>query len=295
MFWRKKKTKKTEKTEETEIRWPSPEKPYPPAWLAYSKYPHGSMAWRGGPADDYSTTQWEWLRKQSSDAQKAYKAMFPAPPEFSIPFVQVGRHNFWICKWHPEGLPKYNTKWAIDNPRPLLMFYEHFPETPGRVTEICLSQWYPCEFYHGRDLICVEQYLMAQKAALFGDRITGDKILEATDPAEMIRLGRTVSDFDQKLWDELKYTIALNGIWRKFIQNYKLRQYLLSTGDSVLVHAAPDDDIWGIGCGAKDPRAWDPSQWRGQNLLGFALMEARDKLREVCKYEHLCDASKFDA
>lgn len=59
----------------------------------------------------------------------------------------------------------------------------------------------------------------------------------------------------------------------------QLRAYLLSTGDRVLVEASPMDRIWGIGLAADDERALDPSRWRGLNLLGFALMEARDRLR----------------
>ena len=31
--------------------------------------------------------------------------------------------------------------------------------------------------------------------------------------------------------------------------------------------------------------------WRGQNLLGFALMEVRDELRRVTQNETLCDWS----
>jgi predicted NAD-dependent protein-ADP-ribosyltransferase YbiA (DUF1768 family) len=38
------------------------------------------------------------------------------------------------------------------------------------------------------------------------------------------------------------------------------------------------DRIWGIGLAADDPRAEEPARWRGLNLLGFALMEARGRL-----------------
>ena len=51
--------------------------------------------------------------------------------------------------------------------------------------------------------------------------------------------------------------------------------YLVGTCDRVLVEASPRDRIWGIGMGADDPAAERPSEWRGQNLLGFALMQAR--------------------
>ena len=35
--------------------------------------------------------------------------------------------------------------------------------------------------------------------------------------------------------------------------------------------------------------AENPAAWRGQNLLGFALMEVRDELRRVCANEDRID------
>jgi ribA/ribD-fused uncharacterized protein len=46
----------------------------------------------------------------------------------------------------------------------------------------------------------------------------------------------------------------------------------------VLVEASPYDRIWGIGVSATDERATDPRRWPGANLLGFALMQARETL-----------------
>lgn len=81
----------------------------------------------------------------------------------------------------------------------------------------------------------------------------------------------------------------MNGNWCKFSQNRDLREFLLSTGDSVLVEASPYDAIWGIRLSANSLEAQDPMKWRGQNLLGFALMEVRDELRRVTQNEMLCD------
>lgn len=41
------------------------------------------------------------------------------------------------------------------------------------------------------------------------------------------------------------------------------------------------DRVWGIGLAADDEAAGDPERWRGPNLLGFALMEARHRLRNA--------------
>jgi len=59
-----------------------------------------------------------------------------------------------------------------------------------------------------------------------------------------------------------------------------LLAYLLATAGRVLVEASPADRVWGIGLAADDRRAGQPSQWRGLNLLGFALMEARERLAD---------------
>jgi len=57
-----------------------------------------------------------------------------------------------------------------------------------------------------------------------------------------------------------------------------LENYLLSTGNKILVEASPYDKIWGIGMDKENPNALNPEKWNGENLLGFALMEVRDEL-----------------
>lgn len=71
----------------------------------------------------------------------------------------------------------------------------------------------------------------------------------------------------------------VDGSVAKVGQHGDLRDYLVGTGDRILVEASPVDRIWGIGLAADDPGAADPGQWRGLNLLGFALMHTRERLR----------------
>lgn len=70
----------------------------------------------------------------------------------------------------------------------------------------------------------------------------------------------------------------LAGTVAKFTQHPDLAGVLARTGTQVLVEASPVDRIWGIGRAAGDPDALRPSRWLGLNLLGFALMEARERL-----------------
>lgn len=141
---------------------------------------------------------------------------------------------------------------------------------------------------------CMEQFMMAAKAELFGDGEIRAQILESRDPKQIKALGRKVRNFDQTLWDRAKYSIVLNGNWCKFSQNRALRDFLLSTGDSVLAEASPFDGIWGIRFPAASSEARDPLKWRGENLLGFALMEVRDELRRVTQREALCNWSAVE-
>lgn len=151
----------------------------------------------------------------------------------------------------------------------------------GPIGRSCLSQWYPCRFTEdGVTYTTAEQYMMARKARLFNDEETYLKIMSATHPSDCKKLGRLVRNFSPRLWDSNKYSIVLNGSLLKFSQNPACRDFLLKTGDAVLAEASPYDQIWGVGLAQEDERIRNPKSWRGENLLGFALMEARDMLAQ---------------
>lgn len=164
-----------------------------------------------------------------------------------------------------------------ENRPELLLFYGH--RVTKTVTETCLSQWYPCQFeVDGVIYTSAEQYMMAEKAKLFGDEEIRDEILSTDDPRKCKALGRKVKNFDEAVWDKEKEFIVLKGNTKKFLQNDALRNFLLSTGSKVLVEASPTDRVWGIGLGKNNPDALDPKKWRGKNLLGFALMDVREMI-----------------
>ena len=131
----------------------------------------------------------------------------------------------------------------------------------------------------GIDYGCAEQWMMAQKAVLFGDAEALKKILATQDPRQHKALGRQVRGFVGAVWERERFGIVVAGNRAKFGQDEELKQTLLATGDKVLVEASPYDRIWGIGLRADDPRVHDPERWRGQNLLGQALMQVREELR----------------
>lgn len=160
-----------------------------------------------------------------------------------------------------------------------LLFWGHQAPKTG-VNKSCFSQWFEAEFkVDGLRYRTAEHFMMAGKARLFDDAETCDRILAARTPGEAKKLGREIHGFDEAAWVEARLDIVTQGNIEKFTQNAALGAFLLGTGHQVLVEASPVDPIWGIGLAATDPAAQDPRAWRGLNLLGFALMAARDALR----------------
>ena len=160
-----------------------------------------------------------------------------------------------------------------------LLFWGH-TKGNGDLGKSCLSQWYPAEFIvEGTKYRTAEHYMMAAKARLFGDAAAEEQILAAPTPGEAKKLGRLIARFVESTWVEHRFRLVVEGNLARFAQNPDLKSYLLATRDSVIVEASPLDRIWGIGLAADDPRAQDPTRWRGENLLGFALMEVRAQLR----------------
>lgn len=121
--------------------------------------------------------------------------------------------------------------------------------------------------------------MMAEKARIFGDQENLDAILASSSPKDIKAYGRAVRNFSPSKWNAVKFDIVVKGNTAKFSQNPELKRFLLSTGDAELVEASPKDRIWGIGLSEDDPRAVDKSKWPGQNLLGQALMQVRDRLQ----------------
>ena len=151
----------------------------------------------------------------------------------------------------------------------LLLFWGQWP-----------SNWERSPFtLHGITYNCVEQYMMAEKARVFVDMEALARIMAAPDPRDQKRYGGQVTPYVDATWSSLRYGVVLTATIAKYLQNPELKAKLLATSGR-FVEASPDDRIWGIGLRATDPRAWDPKTWQGTNLLGQAIDEAREFIRQ---------------
>ena len=120
--------------------------------------------------------------------------------------------------------------------------------------------------------------MMAEKAHLFGDAATRERILEARDPGEQKALGSRVQGFDQDRWNASAREIVYRGNRAKFTTHRDLLELLFETEGTTLAEASPVDTIWGIGLAADAEDARDRSKWLGQNWLGETLQRLRDDL-----------------
>ncbi len=142
-----------------------------------------------------------------------------------------------------------------------------------------LSNWYLSDFsINGISFTSMEQYMMYQKAVCFQDENIAEQILATKDVAKIKELGRCVSGYNDQYWNGVRQIIVFEGLLAKFTQNELLKKQLKDTQNAILAECALKDRIWGIGLSMNDSNRLKPELWKGQNLLGFALMMVRNKI-----------------
>lgn len=181
---------------------------------------------------------------------------------------------------------KYNLEWLLKEAEKeerikYVFFWGHQAQKDGSIGSTCMSKWFDDNTSFVVDGITyqtAEHWMMVEKARLFDDPEMVERILASNSAAKAKKLGRMVHNFDSEKWEANAFEIVKQGSIHKFEQNPALKEYLLNTGNRVLVEASPLDAIWGIGLARDHEHARQPAFWKGRNLLGFALMEARDVL-----------------
>lgn len=146
------------------------------------------------------------------------------------------------------------------------------------------SNFHPSHIkFENYELTCSEQLFMLLKARHFESPEAELKIakLRNVHPNVYRRIGRELPNWSKfgESWELSRDEIMMTTLRLKFTQNEKLKQALLDTGNSIIVEASPYDKYWGVGLAAHNPMIKQVNKWRGQNKLGFLLMELRDELK----------------
>jgi ribA/ribD-fused uncharacterized protein len=142
------------------------------------------------------------------------------------------------------------------------------------------SHWYKSNMsVDGIDFCCAGQYIMYKKALLFGDEVAAKKILRSSDPKRHRVIGKEVKAFTKDIWQQHCMDFSFAANFAKFDQNENLKTKLLDTAASILAEASPYDRVWGIGLSMGNSDIYDRTKWRGKNLAGESLMQARNALK----------------
>lgn len=147
-----------------------------------------------------------------------------------------------------------------------------------------LSNFYPCVLeIDGVRYSCVEHYMMAEKARMFGDATALREIMAEHRPLFMKRAGRRVKPFDAARWSEAAPGIVLRALRAKAAADPAIRALLLATGRAVIVEAAPRDRLWGAGLGraAAELAVREGRPLPGRNMLGVLWMCVRRELQDA--------------
>lgn len=156
-----------------------------------------------------------------------------------------------------EQVSQYHFFWQSGNP-----FSNHFMH----------------DFYvNGIKYNCVEQYMMAMKARVFGDVTSWASIMNADYPQKQKNLGRLVKNFDDSVWSAVSIPIVTTGCLAKFGSDKWLKKLLIATGDKTIVEASPYDRIWGIGY-SEELAMQNIENW-GENRLGTILTNIRECIK----------------
>lgn len=117
------------------------------------------------------------------------------------------------------------------------------------------------------------QAILGEIANQGGDKTLFESILgtRSKRTLNLLTKGLTVQQVDPEIVEKIITTLLKREDFRKL---------LLETGTKGLLYAEEDEPLFGIGMDSEDPNLQNAKRWRGENLWGKALEDARAKLRE---------------
>lgn len=273
-----------------------------PLWLAFPGECQYSMCWRMGAGEGYADDFRQWFHQFSPEDKAVYRELFPTPigwygwwneiPEDLDKFEEdptfYSKGDLFTGYWEPTGSTRYNMQWLREQLQEDPHLELSFPFT-DQASRTLASGWARVPFDAPAEEVAdrfetVLDYVLRCKALFF-------------DEKELNRLINIVY-YEPERWDELKEKIHLftNEEWQRILPGllslgfyYQISQYdqlvqiTLASEDDVIV--VQDDKDHLLGCSISDDR----KTIEGENLLGFALMNARTEIRKIFQNAHLCE------
>lgn len=281
-----------------------------PPWIAFPSYGRYSLGWRMGAGESYLMAFFKWRSQLSDEDKRVYESLFPPPitmydywtpgdGEDLSSAAEFARSNLFTYRWELSGSTKYSKKWLEEkvksNDDLKFKFYQNSFKPKHKQYEL-LSTWCPVKFpascaYEEETMHSVEEYLLYCKALI--SRRKG--LIKAVSfnmgyRDDLLKIKPKVDEFQSKTWDKMYPGMLALANYFKFAYDDFLREVLLSTGDDILV--CLDKDLK-LGCKIQVDKENGKAILIGENLLGFAIMNARDEIRKIYGNIELCANSKW--
>ena len=201
-------------------------------------------------------------------------------PEYKKKCRLEGKHLVLDGKrYHKENLHQLPKK--LD---PMKVATKTTEDSIGFFGELCpLSNFHRSQFlYNEVNYHSSEQMIQHMKAKVFGDKVVQKQILDAKTPLKCKHLSKDISNFSFKTWAKKAKDVCKKGLEAKFMQNPRVMQALLETGDKKLVECTYDT-LWGNGIPLHQPTCLNQHLWKNQGILGELLKEIHQKHLDLAK------------
>lgn len=228
------------------------EKYFAPPWIKYPTCPKESSFWTDGSGAEYIVKYNEHV-----DDKDEYEKIFPKTITFkdgmdasdnfdenTINYLNSDSKPFFIKLWSRDGHAKYDPEY-IENKYVIM-----YDDILIKNSTIYIGK----NHYHSIDEVI--------------------KLVE--DSIKSMDLTR---DEYEKVWNEIKYTVYLNIVYYKLVDDINLVNEIIKTKDNVIACFSENLDF-GL-------EKLDDGTLVGNNLMGLAMMEIRDELIE--SYKHYDD------
>lgn len=215
-----------------------------PPWIKYPTYPKESSFWKSGSGAEYLLKF-----KDHVENEEEYLKIFPKAPTFT---EEIKAADF---------LSDEAKEYLESSSRPIFMKLWKSDAKPKYVNDV----------NERNDKIIMYDTLIYDTSSHIH---IGSKSYDSA--IEIVNLLETeLKNISSELWDELKYSALLNAVYYKFITDINFTKEVINTKDYRIVFESENLEL-----GVEEK---DDGQYVGKNLLGLAVMEIRDVLKEVYK------------
>jgi predicted NAD-dependent protein-ADP-ribosyltransferase YbiA (DUF1768 family) len=117
-------------------------------------------------------------------------------------------------------------------------------------------------------------------------------VMESRDPGHALAMMKQLVIRDEEIlrWSVYESAYLQEGYAFVCNQHEKVKRALMDTQGMVIAYADPYERRWGISNWSRLPENQDMTTWKGENVLGFALMYLRARFYYEDLLFHACSA-----